>query len=172
MADMMKGTTGSALLAHAKKAYPRMSEKEVTAKFNNTPNTRDLAERFFLEREDFTQGDFPMEVGTIATIDFMKASDPNYERMESEIFKPQHQAMVDRGEKGSWGLLDIVIPYGSDTYASHITVNMYRDWEQMLGGSPGGGGESNLVQDLAVQEGLETRDMKKVYLARLVKKVR
>lgn len=172
MEAMMKGTTGAALLEHAKKAYPDMTEQAVTAKFNATSDTRDLAVRLYLKEVDLTTGGPEMKEGTVAQIAMMKESDPSYEKMESEIFKPLHQQMVDGGAKSSWGMLRVLLPGGSDRYASHIIVNMYGDISQLVKSGDFEGPEMSLATNLAVQEGLKTRDMKLVKLARLIKVVR
>ena len=88
MEAMLKRGAGGALMAHAKRAYPKMTEPELTAKFNATSETRELAVRLFLEQIDTTTGGTEMKEGTIALITSMMAKDPSYEKMESEVFKP------------------------------------------------------------------------------------
>lgn len=149
-----------------------MSEEEVTAKFNATSDSRDLAVRLYLKEVDTTTGGPDLEVGTMANITWMKAKDPAYEKMESEIFKPWHQQMVDAGAKSSWGMLRVILPGGSDRYASHIVVNMFQDVSQYVKAGDFQGAEPTLVTNLAVQKGLKTRDLKSVKLATLVKMVR
>ncbi|MDX1636772.1 MAG: hypothetical protein R3281_02305 [Balneolaceae bacterium] len=161
---------------HARAAYPDLSDEEISNKFSGTAASRDLAERFYLEQIASTEGDFQMNVGTVASIDFMKVkmdNYPAYEQSEMEIFKPFHQQMIDNSEKGSWGLLRIMNPIGSDTYASHITVNMYENWQQVFSGQNSDSEpESSFSEDMMVQKGLETRDMKWVYMATLRDMVR
>lgn len=169
--DMISGDND--FIAHAKAAYPDMPEEELMKKFNNTPATRDLAVRIYARQIDHTEGDFDMPIGTFATMDFMKAFDDDYEKAESKIFKPWHQQMVDEGEKGFWGLQRILFPAGSDRYASHMTVNMYKDAAHFAdSGGPGGMDDMDMVTEMGIEEALETRDLKKVYMARLEMKVR
>ena len=170
MEAMLKEMTSDALLAHARKAFPRMSEKEVAAKLNATVQTRDLAMQLYLSEIDATKGGPEMEEGTVALITLVKATDPSYEKMESEIFKPGHQRMVDDGAKIFWNLSRVLFPAGSDRYASHVIANMYKDLSQYVRDSEGP--EMDLTTRLAVQAGLKTRDLKSVTLATLVKKVR
>jgi hypothetical protein len=172
MEAMLKQGEAGALLAHAKKAYPKMTEREVAAKFNATSDTRELAVRLFLERVDNTKGGPEMKEGTIALIASMMASDGSYEKMESEIFKPWHQKMVDAGAKSSWIMARVMFPAGSDRYASHLIVNMYKDLAQYVAANDYQGPQSTLATDLAVQAGLKTRDMKSVRFATLIKMVR
>jgi hypothetical protein len=168
--DMISG--GGNFVAHAKAAYPEMSENELMKKFNSTPEARDLAIRLFLQQIDHTEGDFDMPVGTFASMDFMQELDDDYEEAESNIFKPWHQEMVDNGQKGSWDLLRILFPAGSDRYASHMTVNMYEDAAQFADSGGPGMGNMDMVTEMGLEEALKTRDMKKVYMARLEMKVR
>ena len=117
-----------------------------------------------------------MPLGTVASIDFMKVDMWNfdaYEKAEMEIFQPQHQKQVDSGKKASWGLLRYILPTGSETHSSHITVNMYKDYSQFVSAFYGGDGpEMTDEQEKAVEEGLATRDLKWVYIATLIRKAR
>ena len=159
--------------AALKAAYPNMSEEDVEKHMKMTGKSRDLAVRIYLEEIDATTGDFSMELGTIAAINMMKVDPGNvskYEKMESEIFKPIHQRDVDNGVRGSWGLLRFMSPYGTDTYATHITVDMYKDYNQML--SPPRATESPELTESQVKqinEGIASRNHKFQYIAKLIK---
>jgi hypothetical protein len=171
---MMSGSGLSTFMETAKAAYPNMTEADITKKLNDSGKTRDRAVVIYLEQIDATDGDFDMPLGTIASIDLMKASFANYakyEKAESETFKPLHQNQVDAGRKGSWGLTRVISPIGTDTYTSHITVNMYKDYQQyfMDGGD---GPELTEAQTKAIEEMPQLRDLKYVYMATLQKKVR
>ena len=138
-----------------------------------TSKSRDLAVRVYLEEIDATTGDFSMELGTIAAINIMKVAPENvekYEKMESEIFKPMHQRDVDNGVRGSWGLLRFMSPYGSDAYATHITVDMYKDYNQFFN-PPEVAEESTPTeaQMKQINEGIASRDHRFMYLATLIK---
>ena len=166
---------GGDLMVAAKKAYPKMSEVELTKKLNNSAKTRDLAVRVYLEEIDLTKGEFSMPLGTLGIINLMKAAagqSDNYEKAESEIFKPLHQKQVDDGQRGSWGLMRFMSPWGSDTYASHITVDMYKDFEQFFNGNSGNNTEFSEVQQKIMNDGVATRDLKWAYMATLIKKAR
>ena len=170
---MFKG--GGDFNAAVKAAYPDMSEEDLNKAFDKTSKSRDLAKRIYLEQIDVTKDEFEMPIGTVANIDLMKVDLGNYakyEKAESEVFKPNHQKQVDAGQKGNWGLLRYMSPIGSDTYASHITVNMYKNYEQLFMPSTNDGPESTEAQQKAVQDGIATREMKWVYTATLVKKAR
>jgi len=159
-------------MKHAKDAYPEMSDEELNKTFESTAGTRDLAVRLYMVEIDQTDGSFDMPLGTMASMDLMMALNDDYESIESEIFKPTHQEAVDFGHKGSWGFLRVILPAGSDRYASHMTINMYKDVEQLASWSAPGGGESSMVHDMAIEQGLASRDLKKVYFAKLEMKVR
>lgn len=166
---------GGGFEAALKAAYPNMSEEERNKKLDKTSKTRDLAVRIYLEEIDGTKPDFDMPLGTVASIDMMKVAlgeFSKYEKAESEVFKPAHQKEVDAGQKGSWGLLRFMSPIGSDTYASHITVNMFKDYDQFFMTRDNDGPEPTEAQQKAIQDGLAVRDLKFVYLATLIKKVR
>lgn len=165
---------GGNLMKNAKMAYPDMSEDDLMKKLNSSADSRDLAVRIYMEEIATTKGDFEMAVGTMATFDWMKVEMGkygDYEKAEMEVFQPNHQKMVDDGAKGSWGLLRFVMPYGSDTYASHMTVNMFKDVDQMFADYDSGTTTTEARQK-AVAKGLATRDMKSVNMAQLVKMVR
>lgn len=156
-------------------AYPNMSETERTKKFNTTAKSRDLAHRIYLERIATTTGIFEMPLGTIAGINLMKVADEDlekYEKFETETFQPMHQKEVDAGIRGNWGLLRYMLPVGSDSYATHITVDMYKDYNQLF---TGWGEAAPLLSEVEMQkmeEGITSRDLKNKYMATLVKKAR
>ena len=170
---MMSGTGD--FEAALKLAYPKMTEEELIKTFNNTSKSRDLAVRDYLEQIATTKNNFDMPIGTVAGINLMKVSDENYdkyEKFETEIFQPIAQKEVDAGARGNWSLMRYMLPVGSDVYASHITADMYKDYNQLFNG-----GTTNLQalskeQIQKLQDGMATRDMKYKYMATLVKKVR
>lgn len=158
-----------------KAAYPKMAEEELNSRFNNSAKSRDLAKRIYLEQIAATKGEFDMPIGTIAGINLMKASVGNYEKyekFETEIFQPIAQKEVDAGIRGNWGLMRYMLPTGSDVYATHITADMYKDYNQVFNGGTVVGPELTEAQIQKIQEGLTTRDMKYKYMATLIKKVR
>ncbi len=160
--------------AAVKAAYPDMSDDDLDKHMAMTPKTRDLAVRIYLEMIDGTKDDFTMPLGTVASINMMKVDMNNYdkyEKMESEVFKPMHQRNVDNGVMANWGLLRFIVPYGSDTYASHITVDMYKDYNQWFNPpTVADAPEPTAQQQKQISEGIESRDMKYAYLATLIKK--
>jgi len=175
--DPIKMFEGSGdFIKAVKAAYPDMSEEELRAKIGKSGKTRDLAVRIYLEQLATTTGDFEMTIGTVASIDMMKVDFGNrdaYEKAEKELFQPMHQKQVDAGAKGNWGLLRFMSPIGSDTYASHITVNMFKDFNQYFGENMAYDGPTLTAEQIkAIQEGITTRDMKYVYTAKLIKMAR
>ncbi len=166
---------GGDLMKNAKTAYPDLTEEKLNKKLNSAADSRDLAVRIYMEQIAKTTGDFTMKVGTVAFFDFMKVELGNYdayEKAEMEVFQPMHQKQVDAGQKGYWNLIRYVLPRGSDTYASHMTVNMFNDVDQAFAPNTGGGMNLTPDQQKAVEKGIATRDMKMVTMARLVKLVR
>ncbi|NNC69290.1 MAG: hypothetical protein HKN90_00545 [Flavobacteriaceae bacterium] len=160
--------------AVAQKVHPKLSKEEVLKKLANTENTRDLAVRYYLELLDKTDDKYDYPIGTVATITMMKVNSNNfsaYEKAESEFFKPMHQAEIENDQRSSWKLYRFVSPTGSDTYASHITMNVYKDYAQVF---------SVEDEDVSLSEdqqksfdaGISLREMKYVHMATLLKKVK
>lgn len=170
--DMMQAMSSLDVMGYVKKAYPKMTDKELSAMFDKTVKSRDMAHQVLLKQIDHTKGDFQMKVGTMITMDIMKQLDDGYEKAESEIFKPWHQDMVDKGKKGSWELLQTILPAGSEAYGTHLTVSMYNDVAQLAAFMEASGGEMDLKMQLAVKEGLKTRDWKEMKIAKLEMMVR
>lgn len=165
---------GDGIMESARMAYPDLSDEELDNRLNMAGGSRDLAVRLFMHVIDSTEDEFEMKPGMIASLDLMKVKDGEYEayeNAESNTFKPWHQKFVDGGVKGNWQLLRVIIPQGTDVYTSHMTVNMFDNWEQYIKAMSFDGG---MTPDLENQmaKGLETRDMKWVYWATLVKMVR
>lgn len=174
---MMDGSSWSNLGERAKAAYPDMTEADITAKLNGSAKTRDLAVRIFAEEIATTSGSSAAEMalGTVAEIDMMKVSLQNYgeyEKAEMEVFQPLHQKAVDAGEKTSWGLIRFINPIGSDTYASHMTVNMFKDYKQALNQNINYSEGATPAKTKLMQEGIAARDMKYVYMAKLIRMAR
>ena len=170
--NMLQAMNSMDVMAYAKKAYPKMSDKELNAMLDKTVKSRDLANQVLLKQVDRTKGEFTMKVGTMLTIDIMKQTDESYEKVESEIFKPWHQDMVAKGKKGSWELLRAILPAGEEAYGSHLTISMYNDIAQLSSFMEGAGGDMDLTTSLAVKEGLKTRQWKEVKIGKLQMMVR
>tara|TARA_R110002126_G_scaffold129581_3_gene272502 strand:- start:116 stop:910 length:795 start_codon:yes stop_codon:yes gene_type:complete len=174
---MMDGSSWTNLIARAKAAYPNMTEEDITAKLNGSAKTRDLAVRIFAQEIATTTGSSPnnMVLGTVAEIGMMKVDLGNYdayEKAETEVFQPLHQKAVDSGDKISWGLIRFINPIGSDTYASHMTVSMFKNYKQALNQNINYTEGSTPAKTKLMQEGIAARDMKYVYMAQLIKMAR
>jgi hypothetical protein len=173
--DPVKMFEGGGFQTALKGAYPNMSDEELTKTFNKTSKSRDLAVRIHSKEISTTTPEFDMPLGCIAQIDLMKVEMGNYstyEKAEEQVFKPLHQKAIDSGAKESWGLIRFMSPIGSDTYASHMTVNMFKDYEQWLNQSINYSDGATPALTKLMEEGIAARDMKYVYLARLIRKVR
>jgi hypothetical protein len=170
---MYEGGSLESLMANAKKAYPNMSEDQILEKLNNSSKTRDLAVRVYLSLDETTDGDYEMAVGSISRINMMKSkAGANPIKIEREVFKPQHQKMVDAGQRGSWGLASVMLPYGTEVYADYYTFDMYKDYAQMIGEFNYQGAQPTEEQQNAFQEIATMRDLKFSYIGKLLKKVR
>lgn len=59
-----------------------------------------------------------------AVVNMMNARDPDmYERMESNVFKPGHQALVDGGHRSGWAMYELISPLGSSIPYNYSTVD-------------------------------------------------
>lgn len=161
--------------ALAKKAFPDLSDEEIRKRMDRTARSRDLAVRYYVKRIDKTDDNYGMPVGTIATLSMMKVDLENfskYEKAESDVFKPLHQLEIDNGQRSSWNLNRFISPVGSDTYASHITMNIYKDFNQFFSTSTEDEQEISEDEQKVIDDGIALRKMKYVHMATLLKKVR
>jgi hypothetical protein len=156
------------VMAYARKAYPGKSDKELAAMLDQTVKSRDLAYQVLFRMIDGTKDDFKMKEGTLITMDIMKQSDDSYQRVESEIFKPWHQQLVNDGKKGSWRFLQTILPSGSEAYGTHLTVSMFNNEAQLAASMENWGGKMDYSLELAVREGLKTRDLKETRIGKLI----
>ena len=118
--------------------------------------------------------EYDMKPGMVASIDLMKAREgmnEDYENVESATFKPYHKNIVDSGEKGNWQLLRVLMPQGSEVYATHVTLNMFDNWEQYLNSMEFDGGMSPDLQQ-KMNDGMSTRDLRWIYMSSLLKSLR
>ena len=172
LARMLESVESLDVMGLAKKAYPAKTDKELGTMFDKTVKSRDLANQVLCREIDTTTGDFKMAVGTMFTMDIMKQQDDTYEKVESEIFKPWHQQMVKEGKKGSWELIQTILPSGSEAYGTHLTVSMFKDEAQLASFMESSGGVMDLKTQLAVKLGLKSRDLRETKIGKLVKMVR
>jgi len=170
--DMLQPGGFEDIVASAKKAYPKMTEKEINEMLDKTVKSRDIANQIYLEQIDKTKGDFQMKVGTVATMDIMKQLEDGYEKAESEIFKPWHQKMVDTDKTEGWQLLRVILPSGGDGYGTHITVSMYKDMAQLATFMEAPMGDIDYMTQSAATAGFKTREWKEKKIAALEKMVR
>ncbi len=67
----------------------------------------------------------PSNQHRFAIVNRMSADDPDaYERMESRVFKPGHQALVDGGYRAGWAMYALVSPLGSSIPYNYSTVDL------------------------------------------------
>lgn len=93
-----------------------------------------------------------------AIVNLMHAQDPDaYVRMESEVFKPGHQALIDGGHRVGWALNELLAPTGTSIPYNFSTV----DFTDQLGPVPMAEAmmSANPERDLeAMQDLLKLRD--------------
>ena len=58
----------------------------------------------------------------------MFARDPDlYQRMETRVFKPGHQALAESGHRSGWAMYELVTPLGSSIPYNYMTVDFMND---------------------------------------------
>jgi hypothetical protein len=173
--SMMNGLQDEDMVKYAMVAYPHLSEKQVKEKFFNALQSRDLAQRAYMQEIATTKDSFSLKKGALASFDLMKAVEgrfTEYENAEKEVFLPIHQKLIDKGLMGSWSLLRTALPFGSEAKSTHLTMNFYKDYVQFFNAQEYEDIESSSDQQAAVAKGLKSRDQKWVYLATLENAVR
>ncbi|MCA6074898.1 hypothetical protein [Fulvivirga sedimenti] len=168
---MMTPMSESQIRAYAKKAH-NISDKDLDAMMNKTVASRDIATQLYMKEISATINGPEMKVGIYATLDFMKELDENYEKMEESIYKVWHQQAVDAGEKMNWGLVRVILPSGSETYATHITVSMFEDLAQLVNDIESPVDPSDYMGMMAASSGIQTRDLRHRKIAQLIMMVR
>lgn len=172
---MMGGLNDEDMVKYAMIAYPHLTEKQVVEKFNNASESRDLAQRAYMQEVVSTKDSFQFKKGTLASFDLMKAVEgrfQEYENAEKEVFMPIHQNRIDKGLMGHWSLLRTALPFGSEAKSTHLTINAYRDYMQFFNAQEYEDMESTADQQAAVERGIKSRDQKWVYLATLENTIR
>ena len=172
-AKMMSGMGWDNLMKYAKLAYPDLTEDQIQEKINASGDTRILDRRRFMRIINGTEGEWEFKPGMVAQLDFMKVNFnkmnafDDYHKAENDVFKPNHQDMVDAGYKLGWGLGVMMAPQGSDVYATHMTWNMFKDWDQYFNRWNYEGDEPTAEELKQIEAGLNTRDMRMSILAEL-----
>jgi hypothetical protein len=173
--NMMNGMDESAMMDYTKIAYPHLNDAQVANLFQNALAIKDTPMRLYMKQIASTDDDFQMKPGILASFDLMKANEGNfeqYENAESEVFKPIHQSRIEQGLMGHWSLLRTALPLGSEAKSTHLTMNMYKDYMQFFNAQAYEDLDQTAAQQKAVNEGLNSRDQKWVYLATLENTVR
>ncbi len=62
-------------------------------------------------------------------------SNSAYAQMESEVFKPLHQASAKKGHIHDWILAERILPYGSNGDNDYLTFDIYSEWGDMAAGN-------------------------------------
>ena len=173
--NMMNGFRDEEMVKYAMVAYPHLTEKQVVEKFNAAIQSRDLAQRAYMQEITRTRDSFYLKKGSLASFDIMKAVEgkfQEYEKAEKEIFQKIHQSRIEKGLMGSWSLLRTALPFGSEAKYTHLTMNMFKDYLQFFNAQEYEDMESTAEQRAAMEKGLKAREQKYIYLATLENSVR
>lgn len=170
MEKMLAPLNQAKLQAYIKNAH-NSSEKELEEWLDKTSVSRDIMHQVYARQIGWTDNDPPMKEGMYTIMGFMKQTSSDYVQVELEIFKPMHQAEVNAGNLMGWGLCEVLLPFGSEAYNSHITFNFYDSPMQLAGwfDIPEDGEPSAAM---AANQGLTTREMKHAKIGQLVKMIR
>ncbi|MGB5236316.1 MAG: hypothetical protein WBM43_08470 [Flavobacteriaceae bacterium] len=155
-------------------AYPDMSDMDRMKKMEHTSKSRDLTHRVYLQQIATTTPEYEMPIGMVARLNFMKVEPgqaDDFEKAEVEVFQPLHQQSVNDGSLANWGLMRNMLGYGSDSYATHMTVDMYSSYDQMFN-SGGIVQDPTAAQIKAMDDAMATRDLRSVRIIQLIRKVR
>ncbi|MDN3690690.1 hypothetical protein [Cyclobacterium jeungdonense] len=172
---MMNGNNVDLLVSNALKAFPDMSEEAVRKKISDALEMRDLAIRSYMVEVARTSDDFEFKPGILASFDLMKAVEgkfQDYEKAEREVFLPIHEKKIQADLMENWRFLRTALPTGSEAKSTHLTMNVYSDYLQFFNSMEYEDMEITEEQQMAVEEGLNSRDQKWVYLATLETMVR
>ena len=99
--------------------------KDISKAMARTMNSRQMVESTFWWAVD------GVEIGphSRATVNYMQADDPKaYLEMESELFKPVHQALVDAGHRKGWGVYGLIAPTSDARPYNFVTVDFFDSW--------------------------------------------
>jgi len=172
---MMTGLPIDKMVSYGQKAYQDMDEKAISNRISEAQKSRDLAVRSYMEEIASTGNDFSLRPGVLASFDLMKAAEgrfDDYEKAEKEVFLPIHEKKIENNLMASWRLLRTALPFGSEAKSTHMTLNIYKDYLQFFNSMEYEDIEASQEERRAVEEGLQSRDQKWVYLATLEKVVR
>lgn len=160
----------------SKRAYPLLSDVDLDSIIKQGLTSRELSKRLFLTRIATTKDDFVMELGTVMRMNFMDALPgkyKEYEQMEKELFLPLHQQSIDEDNMSHWALAKILMPSGSKVKTSHLTFDMFKDFQHYFTSI---GVDETLELDpkmqVKVEKALKTRDLNWTYVGVLVKTVK
>ena len=142
--------------------------------YGRTMNTREWVDSSLWVLNDMV----PVEgLADYAEVNYMKVKEgnlANYLEMESEWWKPLHQAMKDQGTRAGWGLYELVLPRGSGLPYTCATVDFHHSFDTVAGGNLAAAilaaypdADEGDMEDMT-EETLKARSMVRTELWRLV----
>jgi hypothetical protein len=120
------------MMAHFVKHFPDKNPEEVMKQFKAAIESGPTQ---IYKMED-TAMPAPVK-SQFATVNFMNVKEENtweYMKMESEIFKPLHQAAAKKGMMLDWVLMSRVLPRGAAFDGNFITVDVNGSMENVMKG--------------------------------------
>ena len=173
--DAVKALDGGDVWAAARKAYPTLTDEELSKKLSHGAKSRMLCKRMFLAIINSTKDEFKIDVGTVAKLNFMEVMEGkyhDYERAEDELFKPMHQKRVDEGKLSHWGVAKVLLPAGEKVKTTHLTYDMFKDYKHFVDSHNDGDAEKPDEATIKkMKDALQTRSLNWMYIGQLVKSV-
>lgn len=149
MESMEDGDSWSAAFA---KAHPDKKQEDV---WKAISDARDwMRSEMFVFIDEAVEGSGPP--AEYISVNYMKVAEgrgSDYIAMEREIFKPVHQAQVERGTRQDWGLYARRAPWGAAFDYNFITVDVHGSLDNMFAGQ--GGLWSEVHPDLSASNAFE-----------------
>jgi len=116
-----------------KAANPKADAAAILAK---TLTLRSIVKQELYSRNDITTAAASGAPARFFEIDFMKVKEgqgAEYVKVETEVWKPIHQAWVNDGKRSGWALWSLVFPSGSNSTYDFATSNGYSSYKQIGG---------------------------------------
>lgn len=166
--------TGGDLWSAVQAAHSDMAEEDLNSMWELTAASRDIAEKYYLRELDIVAADDTIiEPGLIMFLDFMNANPSSvndYVRAELDLFRPMHEEQILAGGKMAWNISSVMVPYGSSVGVTHMTANIFRNWDHVFSGI--GAPQPDADTQAAMQEAIMMRDLSITYVGTLVSTVR
>jgi len=114
-----------------KAANPKADAAAILARMKDI---RTIQRQFVYNRLDVTTPKAGAPATKFVIIDFMQSKEGmagEYAKLESDVWKPVHQAFVDGDKKNGWAFWERVVPGGTGSNHNYVTANVYSSYAQL-----------------------------------------